>query len=332
MGNLRLTLAIGDYDHTRDLALGRVRPDGIDLTVLNNNVEEIFFRFFDALEWEVSEISMGMYVSRLSRGDTSMIAIPVFPSRGFRHSAIYVRADGPIAKPQDLRGKRIGLPQWSQTATIYVKGYIAETLGIPLGGIQWVQGGVNQAGRDEWATLRLPEGICLSVERERSLNDMLLTGEIDALISARAPAAFVQGDPQVRRLFPDSRAEEEAYFATTSIFPIMHTVAIRRDAYEANRWIARNLTLALNEAKNRSVARLFDVTASAVPVPWAVDHVRQASGGLVFKDGEPWPYGVESHRRTLDAFLRFAFEQGVCHRRMEAEELFAPEALAEIKV
>ncbi|MCS6763483.1 MAG: hypothetical protein MO853_05350 [Candidatus Protistobacter heckmanni] len=185
MGNLYLTLAIGDYDHTRDLALGRVRPDGIDLTVLNNNVEEIFFRFFDALEWEVSEISMGMYVSRLSRGDTSMIAIPVFPSRGFCHSAIYVRADVPIAKPQDLRGKRIGLPQWSQTTTIYIKGYIAETLGIPLGGIQWVQGGVNQAGRDEWTTLRLPEWICLSVERECSLNDMLLAGEIDALISAR---------------------------------------------------------------------------------------------------------------------------------------------------
>ena len=335
MSNVKLTLAIGDYDHTRDLAMGRVQPDGIDLTVLNGRVEEIFFRFYDRLEWEVSEMSMGMYTSALSRGDTRMIAIPVFPSRVFRHSAIYVRSDGPVSRPEDLEGKTIGLPQWSQTATIYVKGYMSGALGIPLASIKWKQGGVNDPGRDERALLALPPGVNLQVVRDRSLNDMLLSGDLDALISARPPNAFVEGNPKVRRLFSDSRSAEEAYFKQTGIFPIMHTVAIRRDAYGANRWIARNLFIALEEAKNRSVARMLDVTASAVPVPWAMDHAAEVGRGLVFKESKNsagWPYGLEANRRTIDAFLQFAFEQGTCHRLLRAEEIFAEEALAQIKI
>jgi len=332
MSELRLTLAVGDYDHTRDLALGRVRPQGIDLTVLNYNVEEIFFRFYDRAEWEVSEMSMGMYTSALSRGDDRMIAIPVFPSRVFRHSAFYVRSDGAIHKPEDLAGKRVGVPQWSQTATIYARGYLTSTVGIPLSGIEWVQAGVNDPGRDEHARLRLPPEVKLRVVPDRSLSEMLLAGDIDAIISARVPRPVVEGDPRIRRLFPDFRAVEQAYFMKTGIFPIMHTVVIRRDAYEANRWIARNLMVAFAEARDRSIARMLDLTASYVPIPWGMDFAREAGSEVVFKGTGYWPYGVEANRVTLEAFLQYAFEQGTCHRRLRVEEIFAEEALAQIKV
>ncbi len=332
MNELRLTLAVGDYDHTRDLALGRVRPQGIDLTVLNYNVEEIFFRFYDRGEWEVSEMSMGMYTSALSRGDDRMIAIPVFPSRVFRHSAFYVRSDGAIHKPEDLAGKRIGVPQWSQTATIYARGYLTSTVGIPLSGIEWVQAGVNDPGRDEHAKLRLPPEVKLRVVPDRSLSEMLLAGDIDAIISARVPRPVAEGDRRIRRLFPDFRAVEQAYFRQTGIFPIMHTVVIRRDAYEANRWIARNLMIAFEEARDRSIVRMLDLTASYVPIPWGMDFAREAGSELVFKGAGYWPYGVEANRVTLDAFLQYAFEQGTCHRRLRVEEIFAEEALAQIKI
>lgn len=332
MADLKLTLAVGDYDQTRDLALQRVRANGIDLTVLNTNVEEIFFRFYDRLEWDISELSMGMYTSSISRGDNRFIAIPVFPSRVFRHSAIYVRSDGSIKGPSDLAGKRVGCPQWSQTATIYVRGYLSETVGVPLASIEWIQAGVNDPGRREPSILNIPAEIKLRQVTDRCLNDMLLGGEIDAIISARPPKAITAKDPRMQRLFPDYRAAEEEYFATTHIFPIMHTVAIRRDVYDANRWIARNLFLAFEEAKSRSVDRLRDLTAAHVPVPWLSDLMERAGDGLVFKEGDFWPYGVEQNIPTLEAFLRFAFHQGTCHRHLKIEELFAEEALAEIKI
>lgn len=332
MTDLRLSLAVGDYDQTRDLALGRVRPVGIDLTVVNFDVEEIFYRFFDRLEWDVAELSMGMYTSAISRGDKRFIAIPVFPSRYFRHSAIYIRSDGKIRSPQDLAGKRIGIPQWSQTAGIYVRGYLAETVGLSLDSIDWVQGGVNEAGRVEPAVLKLPEGIRITGVGDKSLNDMLIAGEIDAIISARPPSAFTDGDARVALLFPNYKEAEEEYFRKEKIFPIMHTVAIRRDVYEANRWIARNLFLALEEAKNRSVKRILDLTAAHVPLPWAAELADRGGRGLVFKGGEFWPYGIKENRVTLEAFLRFCYDQGTCHRKLSIEEIFAEEALAEIKV
>jgi 4,5-dihydroxyphthalate decarboxylase len=331
VADLPLTCALGDYDQLRDLAAGRVRPQGIDLRVLNFNVEEIFYRFHDRVEWDVSELSMGMYTSACSRGDRRFVALPVFPSRVFRQSAFYVRSDGPIREPQHLAGRTVGVAQWSQTAAIYARGYLSETVGVPLSRIRWIQAGVNDPGREEPSTLKLPADIDLASVADRSLNDMLLSGDIDAVISARPPRSFVAGDPRMRRLFPDYPAAEAAYFEQTGIFPIMHTVAMRRDVYEANRWIARNLTVAFEEAKNRSVARLRDVTAAHVPLPWVSDLIERVERG-VFPDGAFWPYGLDANRRTLDAFLRYAFEQGVCHRLLRAEEIFAEEALAQIKV
>jgi 4,5-dihydroxyphthalate decarboxylase len=322
MTRLRLTLAIGDYDHTRDLALGAVRPEGIELVHLALPVEEIFFRFTKYREWDVSEMSFGKVVSLASQDDRSLVALPVFPSRVFRLSSIYVRAGGPVRSPGDLAGKRIGVPEWAQTAAIYTRGYLAHELGLPLEGIEWVQAGLNEAGRVEKVALKLPPGLRLRPVRDATLNDMLLAGELDAVLSARPPRGFAESG--IARLYPDYREPEEAYFRKTGVFPIMHVVALRRDVFERDPWVAMNLLKAFEEAKRRSLARLADVTASHAPLPWIGDYVARTR--RLFGE-DPWPYGVEPNRRTLEAFLGFAFEQGVCHRRLALEELF-PEQLA----
>jgi 4,5-dihydroxyphthalate decarboxylase len=326
---VHLALAIGEYDHVRDLVEGQVRPAGIDLTWLNLPVEEIFFRFPLFREWDVSEMSLGKYAALRSRGDEGMIALPVFPSRVFRLSAIYVRADAGIETLGDLAGKRVGIPEWAQTATIYVRGYLAHEAGVPLQAVQWHQAGVNQAGRAEKVELRLPEGVRCTAVRDRSLSEMLLGGDLDAVISARPPRPFAEGHPGVRRLLPDFRRMEEEYWRKTGVFPIMHVVALRREILDAHPWVAMNLFEAFEEAKRRSLARLLDVTASRVPIPWTFDRAAewQAAVGEDF-----WPYGVEPNRATLEAFLLYAHEQGVCARHLSPEELFAPQVLRRYRV
>ena len=321
MANIHLTLAINDYDHVRDLVSGAVRADGIDLTCLTLAVEEIFYRFLHGLEWDVSEISLGMSSSAVSRGDAPFVLIPVFPSRVFRLSSIYVRPDGPVKTPEDLAGKRIGVPEWGQTAGVYTRGWLMHRVGIPLGDVDWYQSGANQPGRVEAATLKLPDGVSLTPVTDRSLTEMLFDGDIEAIFSARAPVAFLAGDPKIVRLIPDFRAAEQAYFKDTGIFPIMHTVAIRRRVFEEHPWVAMNLYKAFDEARRRGVRRIMDVPASQIAVPWGF-HDAAEVGRLVFGDGEYWPYGIEPNRVTLDAFLQFCFEQGVCHDRLTPEDLF----------
>jgi 4,5-dihydroxyphthalate decarboxylase len=328
-GRLQLTLAINDYDQIRDLAAGKIRTEGIALTTLHFDIEEIFYRFLEYREWDVSEVSLAKYVSLISQGDTSLTAIPVFPSRMFRHSAFYVRRDGPVKVPADLAGKKLGLPEWAQTAAVYGRGLLAHEWGLNLADIEWVQAGVNQPGRVEKVHLKLPAGIRYRAEPERSLNDMLLDGSVDAIMTARPPAAFLAGDPRVDRMIPDTRAAEVDYFRRTGIYPIMHVVALRRGIVDAHPWVAMNLIKAFEEAKNRSLERLRDITASRVALPWLRDHVSaiEAIFGLDF-----FPYGLEPNRRTLDAFLAFALEQGVTHRKLAAEELFPREVLTSFKV
>lgn len=324
-----LTIAVSDYDHVRDFVNGTVTADGIDANFLTYAVEEIFFRFTKFREWDVSEMSMGKYVSLVSQGDTSLTAIPVFPSRIFRHSSIYVRSDGPIKSPSDLAGRRVGLPEWAQTASVYSRGFLMHEHGLKLQDIEWHQAGVNEPGRAEKVSLKLPAGVRLTPRPDRSLNGMLLSREVDAVMSAHPPQAFEDGDPAITRLFVDYRQVEEAYWRKTGIFPIMHTIAIRRDVYERNRWIAMNLFKAFEQAKRRSMARVLDVTAPRVPIPWCFAFAADARA----KFGDDfWPYGLEANRPTLDAYLRFAHEQGVCHRPVTPEELFAPETTASFRV
>jgi 4,5-dihydroxyphthalate decarboxylase len=329
MNKLTLSFAVGDYDHVRDLLGGRVHAEGIELLPINLPVEEIFFRFTKFREWDVSEMSFGKYVSLASQDEGGLIAIPVFPSRMFRQSSFYVRADSAITGPEQLKGKRIGVPEWAQTASIYSRGYLTHTVGIGLTDIEWFQAGVNEAGRVEKVALRLPSGVRLTPTPDRSLNDMLLAGEIDMIMSARPPKAFADGSGKVIRLFANPAEAEREYFKQTGIFPIMHVIAIRRDTFDRNPWIAMNLLKAFTEAKDRSLERALDVTCSHSPLPWGLEATQRAQS-LVGKD--VWPYGIDANRTTIQAFIDFAFEQGVCHRQLTVEELFPKQVQSTFRV
>jgi len=326
---VHLTLAISDYEHVREIAQGIVRADGIALTpLIFPSIEEITFRFSRSPEWDVSELSFGKYISLTSQGAAGMVAIPVFPSRVHRHSAIYVRADRGVRTAKDLEGRTVGIPEWAQTAGIYVRGFLAEEYGVDLTTIRWLQAGVNEPGRMEKVTLNLPAGMQYQSRPDTSLNAMLESGEVDAVISARAPRAFAPGGAVIR-LFPDYRAEEERYFRKTGIFPIMHLMTIRRAAFEQHPWIAMNLTRMFDEAKNRCAERLRDFTCAPIPLPWAAamaDEIAQAYGP------DPYPYGIEPNRTTLEAFCRFCHDQGVTHRRMTIDDLFPREVRAMARV
>jgi 4,5-dihydroxyphthalate decarboxylase len=328
--SVQLTLAISDYEHVREITQGIVRADGITLTpLIFPSIEEITFRFTRNLEWDVSELSFGKYTSLTSQGSAPMVAIPVFPSRVHRHSAIYVRGDRGIKTAKDLEGRAVGIPEWAQTAGIYVRGFLAEDYGVDLAKIHWLQAGVDQAGRTEKVELKLPAGIRYETRPQTSLAAMLASGEIDAVVSARAPAAFSAPDGKVVRLFPNYRAEEERLFKKTGVFPIMHVMTIRRAVLEQHPWVAMNLYKAFDEAKRRCFERLRDFTCARIPLPWAAaitDEITAQFGP------DPFPYGVEASRPTIEAFCRYCHDQGVTHRRMTPEDLFPREVRAMAKV
>jgi 4,5-dihydroxyphthalate decarboxylase len=224
-----------------------------------------------------------------------------------------------VKKPSDLNGRKVGVPEWAETALVYARGMLADDYGVDLRSITWFQGGVNQPGRTEKVKLALPDGLNVTPVPSRSLNDMLLRGEIDAIMGAWPPDAFTAGDKGVKRLFDDVVAVEQRYFAATKIFPIMHVVAIRREILDRDPWIAANLYAAFIEAKRRSVVRALSVSASTFPIPWWYVHAAQAQKDF---GGELWPYGVDANRVTLQPFLKWAFEQGVCHKLLTPEEIF----------
>ncbi len=248
--NIPLTLAMNPYDHVRDVLNGEVRATGIDLVPLELPIEEIFYRFTKFREWQASEMSFGKVISLMSEERPEIICLPVFLSRVFRHSAIYLPENSPIRKPKDLEGKRVGIPEWAQTAGIYVRGMLAHEYGVDLAKVQWFQAGVREPGRVEKVQLNLSKGTTITARPDRTLVDMLAKGDLDAVMSAREVPGV--------RLFKDYRAAEAEYWKKTRIFPIMHVLALRRDVYERNRWLAMNLFQAFLEAKRRSMARVSE--------------------------------------------------------------------------
>jgi 4,5-dihydroxyphthalate decarboxylase len=328
LSRLSLTLAISDYDHVADLVNGRVAPQGVDLTCLSLQIEETHFRAMAFREFDLSELSLGKYASLISQGDGSLAAIPVFPLRMARHSSIYVRRDGPVQEPADLAGRRIGIPEWAQTASVYSRGFLVHQYGLDLAAIEWLQAGVNQPGRAEKVKLKLPAGVKVTPMPEKSLSDMLVSGEIDAALTAHPPNCFLQNHPNIRRLFENFVEVEKRYIQETGIFPIMHVIAVKKELLDRHPWIAMNLFTAFEEAKNRSLERALFV-GSRYPIPWTYEYAREAQE-LIGKDF--WPYGIEANRTTLNAFLQYANEQGVCHRLLRPEELFAPQVQKRFRV
>jgi 4,5-dihydroxyphthalate decarboxylase len=303
--------------------------EGVELTPMELPIEEIFFRMYSFAEWDIAEFSMAKYVSLVASGNSQFTAIPVFPSRVFRQSAIYINTGGPIRTHADLAGKRVGVPEWAQTAGIYARAYLQHQCGLSLADMRWVQAGVNQPGRTEKVLATLPDGVTIEQAPQKSLNDMLLAGEIDAIISAREPAAFTADDPRIARLWPDYRLLEQTYLRETGIFPIMHTIVIKKDVLARHPWVAMNLFRAFETAKQNSLKRLASIVHSTVAIPWAQHAFHEAQQLL---GSDVWPYGIEANRKTLDAFLSFSAEQGVTPRQLTADELFPPELSKTFKV
>lgn len=322
MSKLIVTFAASDYEHTRDLTRGDIQAEGIDLRYLNLQIEETFFRFIKFREWDVSEMSFGKYIALKSQDDDTITGIPVFPSRVFRQSSLFVLPGSDIKDASDLRSKRIGIPEWAQTASIYTRGWLVHQIGIPLQEIEWVQGGVNGAGRKEKVKLNIPEGVSYTPRQDKSLTDMLFDGEIDCIMSAHPPAPVEEGKDTIVHLYPNYREVEEQYYRDTGIFPIMHVIAMRGDFFRENRWVATNLYKAFEEAKNRALFRATEMTATRMPFAWCYEAAQKAKD--LFGD-DFFPYGIEKNRTTLEAFLQYGFEQGVCQRKLEVEELFPEE-------
>jgi 4,5-dihydroxyphthalate decarboxylase len=330
MSRLPITIATWDYDRVRMLADGRVRVEGCDVNYITMPVEEILERAFFHREFDVAEIGFSPYLIALSRGVAPYVAIPAFLSRMFRHSAIYIRADSGIESPADLKGKRVGVPEYQMSAVMWVRGLLQDEFGVAAADVDWVQGGLETPGRRDKFPLNLPDGFPLvSAANGKTLSQLLVEGALHAVISARQPSCFVAGHPLVRRLFPDYRAAERDYFRRTGVFPIMHAAGIRRDVAEKHPWLPASVYKAFVQAKRLADAEFSEVTALKIGLPWLTaefDATREVMGN------DFWSYGVEPNRKTLELMARYSYEQGLAVRRVSVEEMFAPSTLHEIRV
>jgi 4,5-dihydroxyphthalate decarboxylase len=332
LNKLRITLACDGYIHTRALAEGAIGVEGVDLNYITMFPAEIFQRMVQFKEFEASELGMKFCVSTRQLEKPPFIAIPVFPSRSFRHSAIYVNVNSGIRSPRDLIGKRIGEPfAYGHDAAIWARGILSDHYGVPVESATYVTGRLDADRSRNFAPFR-PENPAIRVmgiEPHQTLDAMLESGEIDALYSGIVPPCVLRGSPNVRRLFEDFESVERAYFAQTGIFPIMHTVGIRTDVYEANRWIAQALYKAFLEAKQRAYDYFAAQESSMLRLfmtPWMAglrDRNRQLFGA------DHWPYGIEKNRKTIETFLRYHYEQGLSRSILRPEDLFAPETVVE---
>jgi 4,5-dihydroxyphthalate decarboxylase len=306
---MRLTIACGRYDRTQALIDGRVEPEGVDeLTYLALRPGETFWRMLNHEEFDASEMSLSSYTILRSEGDTRFIAIPVFPSRVFRQNAIYVRTDSPLRGPADLKGKRIGVGDYQMTAAVWTRGFLQHEYGVMPKDLTWVIGRPIRS-------IEPPRGIRLEpLAAGTTLEQMLERGEIDAVMTVMIPKTL---GGALRRLVPDFRAVELAYYRKTKIFPIMHTFVLRRAVYEANPWLAISLYRAFLKSRDMAQRHMYDTDALTVSLPWVIDEIERSHE-------IPWDYSIEGSRPTLEALVQYLDEQTLTRRRMKVEELFAP--------
>jgi len=324
---LELTIATEDYDHFRDFRLGAVQAEGIEPLWLMPELHEIFARFTFNREWDVSELSFAKFSTQVTRENPDIIALPVVASRHFRFSAFYVNRNSGIQSPADLKGKKVGSPEWAHTAAVYMRGWLGDEHGVKLTDVHWYQAGTNEAGRTEKVELSLPNGVKLTRADDKTLSDMLAKGEIDCALVARPPDCFVNGHPDVARLFPNYLEMEEQYYARTKVWPIMHVIAVKRQLLDQYPWVAGSLYNAFNESKNRALERMFEQSVSRYPLPWLTTYARRMRDMF---DGDPFPFGIEENRLTFEQFLRYTHEQGIAHRHAKVEEIFPTGMMVEV--
>ena len=322
MANLRLTFACGPFDRTQALRDGTIRPDGIDLVYLSLQPAEIFWRMLQFNEFHISEMSLANYAMLVAQGDAPYVAIPAFPSRVFRHGYFFINTTKDIRTPKDLIGKRGGVPEYSQTASVYMRGLLQHEYGVLASDIEWVQGRADRLKHALPPNVRLtqaPAGI--------ELGDLLERGELDFLMSANNPLSFRRGAQTVARLFPNYEELERDYYRRTKIYPIMHTVVIRRDVYERDPWVALSMYKALCQAKEHAYRWLAEGGSAKVSFAW-VQPLMEREQAIIGRDW--YPYGIEPNRPTIEALLQYLHEQGLASRRVALEELFAASTLRDI--
>jgi 4,5-dihydroxyphthalate decarboxylase len=309
----------------RALRDGTVQAEGIQLNYITLPPEEIFWRMLKYREFDASEMSLGNHIMATARGTSRFVAVPVFPSRLFRHSFIFINMHSRIAKPQDLAGKRVGAPEYHITALVWMRGMLEHEYGVRPHDVHWVLAGLETPGREDRIEFRMPEGISWESRSDRTLSAMLDSGEVDAVISARAPSCFVHGSPRVARLFEDYAVVEMNYYRRTRLFPIMHTLVIRDDVYAQHPWVAQSLLKACEQAKTLALEHLWSTDTLKYMIPWLIPVLEQQRE--IFGQ-DCWPYGVEANRHTIETLIRYSHEQRLIPRPVEVDELFAPSTLA----
>jgi 4,5-dihydroxyphthalate decarboxylase len=319
MSRVKLSIATTDYDHFRDFRFGLVQAEGIDHNWLTLGHHEIFARFTFNREWDVTELSCAKFSAQVTREKPDIIGLPVICSRLFRFGSFYINKKSGIKSPEDLRGKRIGSPEWAHSAAVYMRGWLHNDIGVKLNEVHWYQAGANDAGRIEKVELNLPEGVKLTRVSDKSLSEMLASGEIDCAIIARPPTCFLEGHPDIVRLFPDFMDMEMDYYAKTKVWPIMHIIALQKHILDDNPWIARNLLNAFQESKKRSLERILDPAVSRYPLPWLPTYARKMRDMF---NGDPFPFGVDENRATFEQLLLYTYQQGIAHRHAKVEEIF----------
>jgi 4,5-dihydroxyphthalate decarboxylase len=319
MSLLKLSIATTDYDHFRDLRMGFVQAEGIDLNWLNLGHHECFARFTANREFDISELSFAKFSTQVTRPDSDIIGLPVVCSRLFRFSSFYVNRKSGIKTVKDLIGKKVGSPEWAHSATVYMRGWLHNEMGVKLSDVHWYQAGANAPGRVEKVEITLPEGVNLTRVSDKSLSEMLASGEIDCAIIARPPTCFLEGNPDIVRLFPDYLEMEEAYYERTKVWPIMHIIAMKKSVVEEHPWVPRNLYNGFLESKRRSIERLMDPAVSRYPLPWLATYARKMRDMF---DGDTFPFGIEENRATWEQMALYTFQQGIAHKQFTPEEIF----------
>lgn len=322
MSKLTLSIACGNYDRTRAIVDGRVQIDGVDPVPMLLSPEEMFFRAFRHEAFDVSEISFSSYCVKLAQGDPHYVAIPVFLSRAFRHTSVYIRKDKGIKTPEDLKGKRIGIAEYQLSANVWVRGILQDDYGVKASDVTWIRGGMDTPGRPEKIKVDLPSDVRVEAAPEgATLNQMLMDGEIDGFIGPRWPRCYAEGHGQVGRLFEDSIGAAEDYYGRTKIFPIMHLLGVRRSLAEAHPWLPGALLKAFSQAKALAEEALADTSATKVTMPFVEDNLERARRLM---GANPWSYGVAENRHVIETFLRYHHEQGLSPRKLDIGEIFHP--------
>lgn len=321
MADLKLSLASGLYDRMVPLYTGDVKPEGIDLDFVRIDApRQIFDRMAGEQAFDAAEFSSSEFISRYAKGDDSFVAIPVFPSRIFRHGLVTINKKSGVKTPKDLEGKRVGVPLYTMTAAIWIKGHFQHQFGCDITKINWVQGSINQDGAHGNPTI-MPLVKPVAIENKPdgvTLGDMLESSNIDAIIGTSLPDA-IKTNNDIVRMFPNYREIERELWVNDKIFPIMHLLAIRREVYEKNPFVAQSLYDALNEAKRQALQKMTSLVALRYMLPWMTADIDEIND--IFS-GDPWPHGVEENRPTLEALVQYMQEQYLIEEKMPIEDLF----------